>query len=319
LSPLMRIGLTFSPIAVLCAGCVHPPETHVPLDQLVAEHNANARLVPRLWARAKIHLIVSDEKGNRFRWGSTSPFAGPNGILLLGKSANPLGPHDFVLIGRETLAVDLFRVGSSASEGKYYLWYRYGDHARAYWGRSHLAGAPGIREMPIEPNQLLSVLGICELPRESTDLPAVIMRMSATPPYSYVVAYIDREAATGRIVCKKEIHFSWDDSDIRRAFMVKLFDARGDEVMTAKLGEYRPIETDPHIAPRPVMPTDIRIAWPDRGTEVHLLLSEMTTAETWQRDACRFLDPETGAYPTGIAARDVVQVDRDLDAGGEGP
>jgi hypothetical protein len=67
------------------------------------------------------------------------------------------------------------------------------------------------------------------------------------------------------------------------------------------------------------MPTDIRLSWAERGSKVHIVLSEMTTSETWQREACRFLDPETGEYPPGITDDDVVQVDRGLGAGGPGP
>lgn len=301
--------------AALSAGCIGCPETHVSMDTLVADYNTNAGRVPRLWARAKIHLTIRDEKGRRASWGSTSPLASPNGILLLSKADDALGPHDFALIGRETLAMDLFGVGSSASEGKYYLWYSYGDRGRAWWGLHKLAGAAGIEQIPIDPNQLLSVLAVCDLPSDFTQMPTVTMRMS-TNPCAYVLTCLERQAVTNRIIFTKDIYFRWDDTDLRQPFLVKLFDPSGEQVMVARLARFRPIETESPADPPPVMPTEIRISWPARGNKVHVLLSEMTTADKWDPQACRFLDPETGDLPGGISHTDVIQVDSALVAGG---
>ena len=52
--------------AVVLGGCERPPvawEHVVPLRQVVDEYNANASRIPRLWARAKIHITFTDDKG----------------------------------------------------------------------------------------------------------------------------------------------------------------------------------------------------------------------------------------------------------------
>lgn len=301
--------------AALSAGCLRCPDSHVSVDQLVKHHNTvNTRPVPRLWARAKIQLTFKNSRGLGITWGSTSRLAATNGLLLLSKGPDPLGPHDFVLIGREAMGVDLFRVGSSLAESKYYLWYSYGDSGQAWWGRQELAGAPGIEDIPIDPNHLLSVLGVCDLPQDFTKLPTVVMRMSHDP-CAYVLTYLQRQATTGRIVSTKEVWFRWTEKGPARPFLVKLLGADGQEVMVARLSAYKPISSPGK--PIPHMPTDIRIAWPGKGSKVHIVLSEMTTEDKWQVEACRFLDPDTGDLPSGISPADVVQVDRALEAGGD--
>ncbi|MHC4295649.1 MAG: hypothetical protein ACYSTL_08705, partial [Planctomycetota bacterium] len=180
-----------------------------------------------------------------------------NGLLLLSKTSDPLGPQNFVLIGYETLAIELFRVGTSADEGVYYLWHRFGE-GEAWWGKTELSAAPGIRDLPIDPIQLLSVLSICELPRDLTNIPTVMLSMTHRPGerYSpnelcaYVLTYIDRQPISNRILFKREIYFTWDDTHLTRPFLVNLFDDSGERVMTARLADYREIESpDPSGAP----------------------------------------------------------------------
>ncbi len=303
--------------AVLLAGCAQCPETRVSMDQLVAEHNVNAYQIPRLWARVRMHITFTGEGGKKFSWGSTSPLAFPNGLLLFSKSPDPLGPQDFVLIGRETLAADdLFHLGSSVSEGVYYLWIHLGEDGWAWWGRQKFAGAAGLENtVPIDPNQLLSVLGICQLPQDFSRIPTVIMRMSRDP-CAYVLTYLDREPLTGRILSRREIYFDWDDKRPRLPFRVNLFDSEGEQIMVARLKDYRAIETAEPMSPAPVMPTNIEIDWPERGNRMHLILSEMTTEDKWGVAACRFRDPETDELPAGLSPAHVIQVDRALDAGG---
>jgi len=91
-----------------------------------------------------------------------------------------------------------------------------------------------------------------------------------------------------------------------------VLDGAGRRVLTAHLDDYRPIdvsELDEPPTVEPVMPTDIEIvANPMPGLKtpirrVRLRLSEMTTADKWDRAACYF-DPPGGVVP--------VQVDRDV-------
>jgi len=270
------------------AGCTPPcPKTLISMDQLVDDYNANAARAPRLWARAKID-------GKLAGLGS---LRGINGILVLSKdSDNKLGPYDFLLRAREMEGE--LRVGSSVDEGLYYLWYGFGQKGSAWAGRLKLAGAPGVTGLLIDPNQLLAVLCICPLPADFTDAPTVAMTMDTRPEHcAYVLTYIDRQPVTRRLGFRREVYFNWSHKPPAgpwwkklfappptelaqpRPFMVKFFDDQGRRIMTAKLKDYKPIDTTgmenpPTVAP--VMPTDIHIDWPERNSSVHIVLSEMT-------------------------------------------
>lgn len=301
--------MTICVIGTASCGCVRCPQMHVSIDHLVREYNAGAAAVPRLWARVKMDITLADEKGRTFTWRSATP----NGHLLLAKSDNRLGPHDFVLIGRE-VGQELFRVGSSVAEGVYYCWYRFGGKGVALWGRQELAGAPGIEALPIEPYQLLAVLGICELPADFTKLPTVAMAMSSNP-CAYVLTYIDRTPISNRIGFRREMYFRWSDAEPRRPFLIKFFSSDGRRVMTARMKNYQPVELadvkEPPSKPV-VMPTDITIEVCGREKSpirrIHMVLSKMTTADKWQRAAVRFSEN----LPPGIKK---VQIDRHIGTG----
>jgi hypothetical protein len=107
------------------------------------------------------------------------------------------------------------------------------------------------------------------------------------------------------------VYFRWSDREPRRPFRVNLLDDTGRRVMTAELDRYRPV-ADTGREPPPVMPTDIRIAWPERGSRVRLLLSDMTAEDRWSRAATGF----RRFLPAGLP---VHQVDAALPEEGENP
>ncbi len=279
-------------------GCCPPcPKTMASLDQLVDEYNANAARAPRLWSRARIEVTIRDPKTKLpFTWGSASPLATPNALLLLSKSkTDPLGPHDFVLIGREA-GVELFRMGSSTADAAYYFWYALGDRSGGFWGRLALAGAPGVEGLPIDPTQLLTVLSICELPDDFTQPPTVALTMS-DDPCAYVATYLDRQPVTGRILFMREIYFRWEEGKPRRPFRIDFLDAAGVRVMTAKLKDYRPVKTGDED--EPVLPTSIEIAWPKEGSRLRLRLSEMNTTKNPDPSVYGFAENLPGSLDAG--------------------
>ena len=77
------------------------PATYVSLRDLVAGYNANAAAMPKLWAAASVKVTLSDGKGGSFTWGSSSPLADPNAVVILSKDAESPGAKNFVMIGRE--------------------------------------------------------------------------------------------------------------------------------------------------------------------------------------------------------------------------
>lgn len=273
--------------------------------ELVGQYNANAAALPRLWARAKIEVKLPDRKGRSFSWGSTSPFSSPNGLLLLAKEAARGDRQDFVLMGLAPGAVELFRLGSSASEGVYYLWYNYGQRGAAWWGRHEYAGAPGV-EMPLDPADLLSVLCVTEMPQDFRQLPTVALRLEESPP-AYVLTYLAARPVSGEIVFRREVYFNWDDKP-PRAFLVNLLDAEGRIVMAAHLKDYQPVQVAAGGSVVPIMPADIKITWPQRGGSLHIVLSEMSSMKVWNRR--QFLFEHN--LPRGIPLEDITQVDKDV-------
>jgi len=285
-------------------------ETIVPVSQVVAEYNANASRVDQLWAKAKIEVTVP-RLGIPLSWGSTRPEAEPNGLLMLFKNdRDRLAPSDFCLIGRDT-GIDVFKIGCDTKRGIYYFWFGMGEESTLMWGRIRYAGAPGVKGLPIDPLQVPSVLGICELPGDLSTPPIVAQTMDLTSGRcAYVLTYIDRQPVTNRLLARREVYFDWSETRPRRPFMVKLFDDRGVRVMTAKMTDYARIRLadDEDQATGPDMPTDIRISWHGQGTSVHIVLDRMNDAKG-MREGCK---------PPDQSFKKIIQVDRGVTAPGAG-
>lgn len=304
------LGATLAMLSLLagCPATATPcPQSAMSLDRLVAQYNANADAVPRLWAEVTLVVKAADKNGVPYTWGSA--LLPPNGNLLLAKGKDPLGPHYFLLRGKET-GQEVFRVASSPDEGLYYCLVRMGEKSTLWKGRQELAGGPGIKELPIDPNQLLSVLGVFPLPRDFTKLPTVAMDMS-TQPCAYVVSYIDRQPVSQRILFRRQVYFRWSDREPVRPFRVDLLSDEGRRVLTADLRSYGPIAG----AGNAEMPRDIRIDWvhtPGRGAEVksiRMIISHPKT--TGEFDAVEASHLPEG-LPQGI---EVIDVDTHLTKG----
>ncbi len=305
-------------LTLLMGGCPQPcPDVALSRDELVAACNANAAAVPRLRARAAIDASFPDENGIIMHVGSA--LLAPESLLAVRQADRPLGPHDFCLQIRYS-SQEVGRIGISTADDTYYFWTKFGEHRSGIFGRNALAGAPGARELPIDPQQLLAVLNVTPLPDDFTQPPVVVMTMDTTPgSCAYVLTYISRQPVTNKLFARREAYFRWQKDEANRPvvppgpYMVKFFDEQGRRVMTASLKDYQPIkvvDVDDPPAKAPVMPTDIEIDWPQRRSRIHLVLSEMTTADVvspkfflfWERlaasgmtDAVRSVDPAPAA------------------------
>ncbi len=261
---IMRTMLSIT-VVFIAAGCVPPlPTAQVSRDVLVAEYNANAAAIPRLWSYATTSMTLYDENT-----GFPLLSASVDGLLLLKKGANPLGVHDFVLIGRETMAYELFRTGVSRTDGKYYMWQRI-KNPSALWGYTKFAGAPGVKQLDINPLDILDVLAACELPSDPRTMPTVTMTMNTRPwEHAYVLSLIKRQNVSNRIDIRRKLYFVWaEDSQgnakPRRLFRADFMNESGRRVMSAKIGRYMPVDVSNLEEPpshAPIVPTDIEITW----------------------------------------------------------
>lgn len=291
-------------LAAILTGCVSCPTDAVGLEQIIQEHNANAEAVPRLWSRAKVAVTFRLPGGLPFTWGSTSSLASPNGLLLYRPGQTAAAPDDFLLLVRET-GQEVFRLGISAAEETYYFKINYGDNQGVWYGSTQLAGAPGLTgDIPLDPTQLVGVLGVDSLPGDLTRLPALWMDTRCDPegpaPFyvkrndAYVLTYIGRQPVTDRILFKRKMYYRWSDTEARRPFRTEFLDPNGNVVMVAEMSEYEAIElldlqTEEPETP-PMMPTKITIEWKgDRKapavSKIQIKLSKMTTEDRWDPEA----------------------------------
>ena len=297
------LALAGCPAAVDPDDYTRAPEAYVPLKQLVAEYNANARKVPKLWARVKIKISLPGLPPI----GSTSAGAETNGLLMLHQTPDPAKPDNFVLI-RQELSAELFRLGvdshSRPAEPRYYLWYRFGDRSQAWMGRCRFAGAPAVQGVPVDPMQLMEVLGVTELPPPAAGkLPAVVVRMEGAPA-AYVLRYLKPQPVTGELKIWREVCFRWSDDGPRRPFRVRLFDADGFCRVVADVSEYKPIDWPGEPAEAPVMPTDLKIRWPEikgiqPASSLHIVLSKVSTTHPFRDTVFDFV----GNLPRGIPVK----------------
>jgi len=299
-------------------------------EQIMDRRQANADAVPRLWARAKIEVTFLTKGGLPVTFGSASPLAVPNGLLLIGKDAGG-APTGYALVGREA-GQEVFRFGTellraappvatpsnphppaSIPQAISYMWFRAGERAGA-WYAEHSA-TTALAELPFDPLQVFAVFQVCDPLLSATNSFITMERKPCA--YRLVRTAHSDQAANYGTVCHYETYLAWSDEAPPRAFMMKFFDTRGRRIVTAHLKDYKPIEVVPEEDPEtgeelplpevtPEMPTDIELVWEDwPGMEkssirrIRLVLSEMTTENKWHPDALKFRDN----LPAGVAPR----------------
>ncbi len=254
------------------------PGELVTWDQLVDEHNANAEKVPALWAIADVELNI---RGWKFRL--------PDGTVRLAKNADaPYGPQDFILRAKE-VTEELFRLGVDAVNAEWYVWAKPPNRESfARWGRLADLHRPGWESPPVDPSQLLSVLGVLPWRFDAEGTHQAVAYTASTKPCVYKLLFVaPRKPAGAGMYVQREV---WLDrhEGAHRPEKVLLFDPAGQIVMEADLGDYQKIEAAGDEADWPVMPTDIRIAWPQAPSDsirsIRLRLHGQTT-ENPTRDA----------------------------------
>jgi hypothetical protein len=292
-------------ILAVTIGCCPKPEIVQTLPQLIEHHNDNAIQIKRLWCRATVEVTLRNADGLTYTWGSASPAATPNALLILEKT--PIGT-DFVLIGKE-MGVELFRLGQSHAEGIYYFWYNFGGEASAYYGRIDLAGAPGIDDMPLNPNDLLSVLAVEELPADQTQLPAVTMRLAeGHESYAYILSYVTHQPVSRNILATREMHLRWSDTEPADPTKIRFFRPSGETFMDAQIFDMKDVMT--RLDTTPQMPARMDITWPgvESGvTRLRMRLSEMSTVKEFDSRVFEFAPSAPALSPDRI-----FQIDRHL-------
>ncbi|MBS3821802.1 MAG: hypothetical protein KGY81_08585, partial [Phycisphaerae bacterium] len=291
------------------------PKLAAPIGQVIQYHNANANRIPRLWSYAKVALTFREKPSDLgVTWGSTSPLAETNARVFLTKQDEPQAPPNLILQIKEA-GQEVGRVGISTHDNVYYMWLNLGEKRQVLYGQLDLAGCPTAGDIPIDPTQLPAALGIMPLSPDRT------FQTYSTDPCAYVMGVTDRQPVTGRLLLKRDMYLdrradvirnkkgtlkdpraNWDvvDADGRglryrppRLMLTDIYAPDGRLVLTARTSDYKPVELadvkDSGETP-PVIPTDIHLTWHETGSEMHIGLSGMTTADKLVPEAYYFWD-----------------------------
>lgn len=294
-------------VLLAVAGCTPYPKTQpIPQDQLLGRYNDNAQRITALWARANVVADVGDTQGHRGRWGSM--LGSPNSILAAQKGEGGPAPA-FVLIGREA-GVDIFRAGIDPPAGVYYFWYKFGDRSGGWGGSLAQANQPHAAEVPANPVQMVSLLGMLPLGQQGQTVEMEVTRPGKSvwsggkQRYAYVVKVFEPAAQGAKPVLQREVYFTYSDTEPPQPFRVDMFDPQGLLRTRADLGDYRGVQM---AGGQAQVPSRITIAWPrianlQAGNQLDLALSELQNRE---------LSPKVFDFranlPEGLAVRDVDQ------------
>ena len=210
-------------VTVVLGSCNHKPDLGPPVErttpELIKQINSNNSQVRNLWARLDITFQTPDEKHSL------------DGHLLLRKPddvAEP--PRELLLRGSAGLGAASFEIGSNNSVYWYKLDAPRNEHdlynCQAYGDESSDSGG--------QARDLLSVLGVYELPGELGTEPWPVLRGYEAPPY-YVLSFIG-EAAGGAKRLRKDV---WWNRRTQKVDLIELFDARGHRYLSAALEEYQ--------------------------------------------------------------------------------
>lgn len=222
------------------------PPVQASTDQIIASINDNNKQIRTLWSRLDIKVQTPDEKHS------------VGGHLILRKAAPGQSPTDLLLKGGDSFGAADFQLGSN-SQGYWYMLDTPGNdpvHEYVAYGQdsSDQAG---------QALDLLSVLGVYELPDKLDQQPWPIVRGYNDPAY-YVISYVERTDA-GTLRARKDV---WWNRRSQRVDRINLFDQRGDVYLSAHLDDYRSFDG-------PELATRIKITWFEEELTLDLKLKDV--------------------------------------------
>ena len=244
--------LTMTTIAALViSGCngkkseLGPP-VQASTDQIIASINTNNRAIENLWSRLDIKVQTPDEKHS------------VGGHLILRKSAYGQSPTDLLLKGGDSFGAADFQLGSNSQGYWYSLKTPRNDpvHEFVAYGQDSSAQASQALD-------LLSVLGVYELPDKLDQQPWPIVRGYNEPAY-YVISYVERTDA-GSLRARKDVWWNRRSQHVDR---INLFDQQGNVYLSAHLDDYRSFDG-------PELATKIKITWFEEQLTLELKLKDV--------------------------------------------
>jgi hypothetical protein len=226
------------------------------LSQLIAKININNQKLSTLWASHSYEASIVDEK-------KQSHFVSGDGVLLYRAS------DDLRLIGSMDLIGTVFDLGSNTNE----YWLKIIPQIDALWYGRYADlndAALSARQMPIEPDMILQVLGIEPIDPNPNDLPAPTLRFNNDADWYMVVWNVK---LPDRWVAQREV---WYDRKSTLPMFVFLYDTNGRVVLRARLSDHRPVEmTGVPKANWPLVPGRYSLFFPESGSKMELTLNQV--------------------------------------------
>ena len=208
--------------SLVLGSCKPPPDLGPPVErttpELIRQINSNNLQIKNLWARLDITVQTPEEKHSL------------RGHLLLRKPSDvDEPPRELLLKGSASFDAASFEIGSNNAE----YWYKLDAPGEEH--DLHECGAYGAESSDSagQARDLLSVLGVYELPDDPGSEPWPVLRGYEAPPY-YVVSFIG-EAAGGAKQVRKDV---WWNRRTEKVDLIELFDHRGHRYLSAGLDEY---------------------------------------------------------------------------------
>ena len=284
----------------LLVGCV-PPETSVDITTLLSNFDENANKLPQFKAEGSLKI-----EGFAGGWMSVYTHSEDFTILLSKNPSDPAGHCDFALYVLGDFGDPIFGMGSSVTDGMYYLFAGVGQSGMCRVGRIALANAPGVKPLSLDisgataskdaeemlkklsfnPLQLVSAFAIIPPSKNLTTMPGAILEMQGSRwPFEYVLTCLDRQGSTQNIIPTRRMIFEWKENIVPALpHRIEYLDTNGAWVMTAKLANFKPADVsdmpNPPAKP-PVIPTRIQYTWRDSRTGKKLITLTLDLEEVW--------------------------------------
>ena len=217
-------------------------------EELIGQINANNALIPDLWSRLDIKVQLPGQKHSI------------NGHLILRKPTQfGQPPRELRLKGSDSLAVAEFELGSNSERYWYTLKAPRNDpvHNSALHGQDDPTGSAQ------QALDLLSVLGVYELPDDMDKQPWPVMRGYESPPY-YVISFVEQRPA-GTLRPRKDV---WWHRRKQQVDLIELFDEQGNRYLSAQLDDYRQFNGAQ-------LATTISITWFEEDLKLELKLRDV--------------------------------------------
>jgi hypothetical protein len=228
-----------------CVGCPPPPKPppiadDVPMHQVIQRVNANATAMDFLLKASAVSATGKIRNPGSDRLESFEA----NGTLYFRKPRNLLARLN------HTLALDhTLEIGSNRDE----FWYWEKLERRRYaYGRRDEEVVGDTEEVPIRPDYLVEILGLSELPVDTTGPNGPVFEVR---PDEYVLAFFDSDE-TGQLYYRKLLHIGRRLPHLVQSIVY--YEPDGHPLICATLSDYKLVEQSSIQAPRRILIEQLR-------------------------------------------------------------